>query len=224
MAEILLNQNHQVTIVDNGSTYLPVLDWYEKQKDIQVIKLNMNGGHTSPWKYNIVDRSNFYAVTDPDLDISEVPNDWDSLLINGINKYRCGKAGFSLSGKNIPEGNPAWILDEFFRYPDGYHPTTWGKNIKLCDNFFNFPIDTTFAVYSPGSSYFIGGIRSNEPYTAKHLPWHIVLDADKKSDSFQIKMNDEIYFYFKNASDSSVTKRRLIDMMNQYEKLNIKNQ
>lgn len=220
MAEILLNQNHHVIIVDNDSTYKPLLDWYENEKEIEVIKLNLNGGHTAPWKYNVVDKSNFYAVTDPDLDISDIPNNWDDLLKFGLNKYNCGKAGFSLCDKGIPKENPAWIYDEFFKYPNGYNPTVWGNHIKLCDNFFNFPVDTTFAVYSPGINYFIGGIRSNEPYTAKHLPWHIVLKKNEQSNSFQIEMDDEIYYYFKNASSYSTTAGRLKDMLLEYEKFN----
>lgn len=221
MAKILLNQNHEVIIIDNQSTYEPLLDWYENQKDIKIIKLNINGGHTAPWSYNIVDRSDFYVVTDPDLDISEIPNNWDDILLEGVKKYNCRKAGFSLFEKRIPKKNPAWILDEFYLHPDGNDPRRWGDKIKLCHNFFNCPIDTTFAVYAPLTNYFIGGIRSNQPYTAKHLPWHIVLKLDKDCDSFQIEMDDEIYYYFNNSSSSSTTKDRLNLMMREYEKLKI---
>jgi glycosyltransferase involved in cell wall biosynthesis len=221
MAEILLNQNHEVIIIDNNSTYEPLLDWYDKEKDVKLIRLDVNGGHESPWKFGIVDRSDYYVVTDPDLDISEVPRDWDKNLKEGLEKYNCGKVGLSLSEKCIPEDNPAWILDDFCSAPDGDHPLRWGEEIKLCERFLNYPVDTTFAIYSPSMPYFIGGIRSNSPYTAKHLPWHIVPFINKNSSSYQIEMNDELYFYFSKASNSSVTKSRLKNILSSYEKFKI---
>lgn len=221
MSEILLNQNHEVIIVDNNSSYQPLIDWYEKQKDIDIVRLNINVGHTAPWALNIVDNSDYYVVTDPDLCISSVPNDWDSILIEGIKKFSATKCGLSLSENNIPKENPAWILDRFCDYPNGDNPITWGDHIKLDKFFINFPTDTTFAIYSPGQWYHIGGIRSNKPYTAKHLPWYIVLNKNENLNEFQIEMNDEMYFYFKNSSDVSTTKHRMKKMISEYE---IKNQ
>jgi hypothetical protein len=65
MSEILLNQGHDVYIVDNASTYKPLLDWYSQQKDVKIIKLGINNGHTSPWKNGIINSSDYYVVTDP---------------------------------------------------------------------------------------------------------------------------------------------------------------
>jgi hypothetical protein len=87
--------------------------------------------------------------------------------------------------------------------------------------FLNVRTDTTFAVYAPNTDYNISGIRSNTPYTAKHLPWHIVLKKDNNPNEFQIEMNDEIYYYFMNATSSSTTKSRLSKMLKEYEKIKI---
>lgn len=221
MAETLLNQGHDVYIVDNNSTYKPLLDWYNQQKDIKIIKLGINGGHKAPWVHGIIDTSDYYVVTDSDLDISTVPNNWDEILISGIKEFNVEKAGLSLSEKNIPCGNPSWILDNFCDYPNGDHPLRWGNHIKLNEMFFNHPIDTTFAVYAPKTRHSISGIRTNTPYTAKHLPWHIVLNKDNNPNEFQIEMDDEIYYYFMNASSVSTTKFRLNEMLKEYGKIKI---
>jgi len=99
MSEILLNQGHDVYIVDNASTYEPLLEWYNQQKDIKIIKLGINSGHNSPWTHKIIDTSDYYVVTDPDLDISTVPSNWDEVLISGIKQFNVEKAGLSLSEK-----------------------------------------------------------------------------------------------------------------------------
>lgn len=221
MSEILLNQGHDVYIVDNASTYEPLLEWYNQQKDIKIIKLGINSGHNAPWTHKIIDTSDYYVVTDPDLDISTVPSNWDEVLISGIKQFNVEKAGLSLSEKNIPSSNPAWILDDFCSYPNGDNPYRWGDNVKLNEMFFNLRTDTTFAVYAPNTDYSISGIRSNAPYTAKHLPWHIVLKKDNNPNEFQIEMNDEIYYYFMNATLSSTTKLRLSNMLKEYEKIKI---
>ena len=91
MADILLNQGHDVYIVDNNSTYKPLLDWYNQQKDIKIIKLGINGGHKAPWVHGIIDTSDYYVVTDSDLDISTVPNNWDEILISGIKEFNVEK-------------------------------------------------------------------------------------------------------------------------------------
>ena len=44
-----------IYIVDNGSTYEPLLDWYET-KPCGVIYLNKNVGHQAPWLCGLVER------------------------------------------------------------------------------------------------------------------------------------------------------------------------
>lgn len=65
----------EILIIDNGSTYEPLLDWYV-QLPHRVIRIE-NLGHVAPWVEEINNeiKTDFYVVSDPDLDISSVPND-----------------------------------------------------------------------------------------------------------------------------------------------------
>lgn len=218
MVEVLQIQGHDVEIIDNASTYQPLLDWYDSNV-VKVHRLDQNLGPSSPWLSGVIDYSNYYVITDPDLDISDIPDDWDEFLIKGLNKYGCGKCGFSLDETKIPPSNPAWIPDEFNLYPDGDHPARWGSHIKLGRGYINYPIDTTFALYHPNiQNHFIGGIRTDRPYTARHLPWHIVLDETKDEKYYEIKMDEEIYNYFINCGNGTGTKSRIQEMLREYEK------
>ena len=55
-----------IYIVDNGSTYEPLLEWYAT-KPCEVISLGVNAGHQAPWLCGLVQKLGepYYAVTDP---------------------------------------------------------------------------------------------------------------------------------------------------------------
>lgn len=214
MATVLKRQGHEVIFIDNASTYKPLLEFYANT-DFEVIRLSENMGHTAPWLPGIIDSNDYYAVTDPDLDIKNIPRDWPQKCIEGIERYGVEKCGFSLDETLVPTTNPAYIEDEFYKYPKG-NPVAWGN--KLEHGFIGFPVDTTFAVYAPKvRKYSVSGIRTDRPYTARHLPWHLVLKATEP-DAFQIEIDDEIYQYYKNAR-FGVTKHRMQVMIKEYEDL-----
>jgi hypothetical protein len=215
MADTLSNQGHDVTIIDNYSLYKPLLAWYEKCP-YKLVLLPRNVGHLAPWTEGIVPKDEPYVVTDPDLDVSHIPDDWPERLLQGLELFPDqSKVGFSLEDWRVPTENPAHYADEFFLFPDSGHPTYWKESEH--EGWLSFPIDTTFALYRAGvTQHIIDGKRTDRPYTAIHLPWHIVEELNPKEPSLQIKLDDEIAFYFKNASSASMTKARMARMLSRY--------
>lgn len=217
MAEILESQGHDVHIIDNNSTYEPTLKWYNSGQ-FTVYYLKENLGSTAPWQCEWLDTSDYYVVTDPDLGIENIPSNWPDILIEGIEKHNVIKCGFSLDETFTPSENPAYTLDKFYRYPNG-NPAVWDKSLKLDKNYYNCHIDTTFAVYVPGvKKHIIGGIRSERPYTARHLPWHIVNEI-KNEQSIQILMDNELEYYYDHcqANSRSITMHRIQPLLQKYK-------
>jgi hypothetical protein len=165
-----------------------------------VIYLGANYGHTCVWipELNIIERAGIngrYIVTDPDLDLSWVPADFLDVMNKGLDKYPTyDKCGLSLEINDLPnseEGN-------FIRYK--CEARYWLK--PLDPIYYHADTDTTFALYREGvREYNHNAIRTNRPYTAKHIPWYYT--------SFDMLPKDEQY-YFRSASDSSSGKKRLI--------------
>lgn len=217
MAEFLANQNHEVEIVDNGSTYEPLLDYY-RNCPFKVHRLK-NIGKFAVWQSD-VDYYNeeHYIVTDPDLDLSLLPTDWDKVLLEGFKKYTfTNKIGFSLDETRVPKENPAYYADEFDKYPNG-NPVVWSN--KLDSKFIIAPIDTTFALYNTKSVYYNVNncLRTDRPYTVRHLPWHITVDGKSEDlNSLTIPMDDEILYYFENVENSSCSYERMIPMIKEYK-------
>jgi hypothetical protein len=184
--------------IDNNSTYPPLLEYYFKTKH-EVILLAKNYGHRVVWdEYTEVMREagirpdERYIVTDPDLDMSGIPDDWLHVLSVGLDKYKgFDKCGFSLEIDDVPECNAAHV-----RACEGGY---WRKPLDTM--FFNAPIDTTFALYREGvRKYSHSAIRTSRPYTARHVPWYYERLRDLPADE---------QYYFEKATASSSGKARL---------------
>jgi hypothetical protein len=89
-------------------------------------------------------------------------------LIWGINRFNTYKAGLSLEIQDIPD-HP--LTKEFVL---AWESKYWEKKV---DGFYMSPVDTTFALYRKKSSVWdIDGVRSDRPYTARHLPFYVTKD------------------------------------------------
>lgn len=158
-------------LLDNASTYPPLLEWLERCP-YRVVRLSYNGGahgffdRGEPWR-----QQRPYVLTDPDLDLSQVPNDVVARLQAAL---KCNpsvpKVGLSLEIQDLPSHYPEregvlahersfWQI----RTPDG----NWDANI-----------DTTFALYDPGRTELLShdlyrAVRLDRPYTARHRPWYL---------------------------------------------------
>jgi len=229
MAEYLYKQGHEIYIIDNNSTYEPLLEFYDNCP-YNIIRLKDNLGYRAPWLINVIDYSDYYVVTDPDLGIDHIPSDWDKYCIEGLKKYKNKKdgmgndiikCGFSLDSSKIPKANPAYDLDK------DSHNIIWSSNNN--DGYISYGIDTTFAVYRPGTNYHIpAGIRTDYPYVAYHYPWHIVLEKTEDN-ALEILMDDELCNYIltsrgrSDGSDNygySYSSYRMLDMAKKYKERN----
>ncbi len=180
-----------IIIIDNASTYEPLLEYYDSIP-YEVIRLPYNGGHKVFWtdgrfeKY----RNDFYIVTDPDLEpVDECPEDFLEKFLTVLKKYPfVKKVGFSLKIDDIPRESV--FADEAFKWEKQYYDVGLKK-----DNIFYAGIDTTFALYAPEhlskNIDWYKGFRVGYPYQAKHLPWY-------KSDT---ELTKEDVFYSENKEN-----------------------
>ena len=162
LANFVHNHGIEPVIIDNNSDYPPLLEFYANRCPYRVIRMQENYGHMVVWQTGLLSQLGItgpYIVTDPDLDLSGIPGDWLTVLEAGLKKYpEYDKCGFSLEINDVKNlGTINW------EKPFWDHP--------LDSMYFNAPIDTTFALYrSPKFSF--NSIRTNRPYTARHLPWY----------------------------------------------------
>lgn len=191
--QIAALENAVPIIVDNNSTWEPLLDWYA-DCPFEVIRLPNNIGHHAPWISGAVDnlRSPFYCVTDCDLDLDGVPVDLMAVLQEPLTWRRMlgvVKSGVALRINDLPPWQTQvkeWE-SRFWKTP-------------LCGPYYAAPIDTTLAMYRANTPVRVAcrvagvrAVRAGGPYTARHVPWYLNLN----------KLDEENRNYFATANSSN---------------------
>jgi hypothetical protein len=166
------NDFENIIILDNASTYPPLLDYLSRSPH-QVHSFPSNLGHLALWRSgqltHIVNKIPF-ILTDcdiiPDIDC---PDDFIELFFHLLlSNPDLTKVGFSLRIDNLP--------DHYISRGDVIaHESVFWRD-QRSDGHFNAPIDTTFALYKPNISpehpEWFRSIRTAPPYSALHLPWY----------------------------------------------------
>lgn len=196
-------QYFNIHIIDNASTYPPLLKYYGETR-YPVHKMDKNYGHMVFWethdKFRKIYQNEYYVLTDPDvLPDDDCPDDFIEVFYNVLRNYPdISKAGFSLRTDDIPDC-----------YKLKSHVVSWEK--QFCQKVLSAPsfpfdlfdasIDTTFALYRPQKrrhvigDQFLSAIRVGAPYIARHLPWY----ADEN------RLTEEDVFYKETISEKSGT-------------------
>jgi hypothetical protein len=159
-----------IYILDNDSTYPPLLDYY-KETTHKVLYLKENIGHLALWKSKIIKQfeKDYYVYTDPDVVPSEnCPDDIIAFFMKQLNKYKhIEKIGFGLLIDDLPNSysDKAKVID--------WEKQFWTKEIEK--DIFDAQVDTTFALYRPytnGEKWVQKAYRTGGKYVARHLPWY----------------------------------------------------
>lgn len=184
-----------IHIIDNLSSYQPLLDYLKKSK-YTVHYMSKNYGHKvffdAP-EFKDVRENKYFVLTDPDvIPVDECPSDFMEIFYDALQKHKfANKVGFSLKIDDIPDAYElkAAVLD--------YEKTlTFNQIGPKTSKLFKAYIDTTFALYRPQLQWeggdgkgFFSAIRTAFPYEARHLPWYKSLKDLNEEDIFYNSMD-----------------------------------
>ena len=187
MVSQLIKYTNDIVVIDNNSTYQPLLNYYQDGYNYSLLKMDKNYGHkVYEEKFLNGIFGNIYIITDPDLELNKkIPNNFIENLIKISNNYKAGRVGFAIEISS-PEirsdltyaGMPLKLWESRF----------W--QIKIKDNtydLYNAPIDTTFCLINTIYNYAGLSIRVAGNFTCKHLPWYI---------NFHEKLSDDEYIKY----------------------------
>lgn len=158
-----------IYVVDNASTYEPLLEYYETS-GLRVFYLDTNVGYLALWKTPIRDQflKNYYVYTDPDiLPVDECPDDFMRLFYEVLGIVpNADKVGFGLKIDDIPGYNP--LREQIVAHEQQFWAHPLGQNL------YGAAIDTTFALYRPKrmGGWWLPAVRTGNSLRARHLPWY----------------------------------------------------
>lgn len=191
----------KITLLDNRSTYPPLLEWYQSNDPalnwkrsescpVKVALLEHNTGKLGLWKSGLIRSitTKFFVVADCDVDLDDCPNDLFYVLQEGFRRYPDRvKVAPGIRLDDIPEGPDKKVFlswqARFWREP-------------LDGMFFSANTDTHFALMRRDFSYcrpeegvkwtVSPSLRTNRPYTVRHLPFYLDFD----------NLNEEEVYYW----------------------------
>lgn len=190
----LLQHNYcNIYVLDNDSTYPPLLDYYKTLEtvSVKVIFLQENTGHQSLWKANILERLQIntpYVYTDPDvLPLEECPEDFMLYMLKLLRQNSTiQKIGLGLRINDVPQAN----------FPENERQF-W--ELEFAPNLYYAYTDTTFALYRAGRRFYINeSIRMGYPYMARHLPWYYDKTNLPADEAYYIRRANASSTYAKN--------------------------
>ena len=161
---------HQnITLIDNGSTYEPLLAFYHDTTH-KVVKLEHNAGSRALWDMDLTPNA-FYVYTDPDIvPVETCPLDVVAHLHELLERHpKFSKAGLGLHLDDVPETLRSLEWERSLVSPE--------RELSL--GAYDSLIDTTFALYRPGAPFEYEAIRTGAPYEARHLPWYVTEPDDE---------------------------------------------
>jgi hypothetical protein len=170
----------EVYLIDNASTWPPLLDYYASTPHT-VIRTGANHGHRVGWSAGILRQyaaGRPFIYTDPDvLPVEDCPDDAIARMASVLHQVRgLAKCGFSIK---IDDLTP-WIAHRAVAWETKY----WQNYDHHIGAYFA-PIDTTFALYAPYMTrrFRYNAYRLPPPHSIRHLPWYMHpddMDAEER--------------------------------------------
>jgi len=206
MVSQLEKYTSDILIIDNNSSFIPLLNYYENDFKYTLLKQKVNYGHTV-YRENFIQNlvGDLYLLTDPDLEFNaKLPDNFIQALIEVSNYFGAIKVGFALcidaddlrtdilvEGKSIVEFESSYWQNKLI-YPAN-------PALKL----YRAPIDTTFCLVNKKYED-REHIRMAGDFLCLHLPWHKNFNkklADKEYGAY-LKNNTSTH-WFKGSNETT---------------------
>lgn len=185
-----LNPNEEIIILDNGSTYPPLLEWYKSIDDKVEVRMLPNHGHLAFWTIGL-DKSigEHFIYTDSDIELNpNFPSDWKERMLSLMNRHDCKKVALALRIDDLPENYA------FATQVKRNEAIWWLKEVEK--DVYQADTDTTFALLKNFNDNCFPSLRmAHEEMIAKHAPWY----HDIKN------LDDEEKYYLEHLGERQLT-------------------
>jgi glycosyltransferase involved in cell wall biosynthesis len=190
-----INPNEPVIILDNHSTYQPLLDWYKdvikspKYKSVR-IEMIKNEGHLAFWAIGM-DKyiGDYFIYTDSDIELNEsLPLDWKEIMFNTMQQYDERKVALGIRLDDIPD---------YYRYKNQVlrNEARWWLD-AVEENVYRADTDTTFAMYKNFHDNCYTSLRlTRKDLLCRHMGWYLDLN----------NLDEEEIYYLNNLGERVCT-------------------
>lgn len=182
-----LNGNADITIIDNASTYPPLLEWYKEiEKDVKLIRHDTNRG---PWCFfysgihaNV--QSDHYVYSDADLELNpEMPYNWQEIMYEYLYKYN-RKPSLALRLSDVPDSD----IKKHITFHQG---VCWYETDE--PDVYKAVTDMTFSFDAKVRGYRYESVRLAGKFECRHMPWYLDFDNLPEEEKYYLDHLDGKY-------------------------------
>ena len=185
MVEKLLsiNPDEEIIIIDNASTYPPLLEWYKQIMDKVMITFRNNEGHLALWSTGLYkELGEYFIYTDADIILPQnLPLDWKEIMFNTMMKYpEFKKIALGLRIDDLPE-------NYLFKYQVKRNEGRWWLE-EVEPNLYKADTDTTFALMKNFGDNCYPSLRiCREDLICRHHGWYLSLDNLDEEEKYYLE-------------------------------------
>lgn len=156
--------HERIVLLDNASTYEPLLDYY-RETPHDLVCLGSNYGARAIWQAGLLPRTEWFVYTDPDIiPTEECPLDAVTYMREALDRHpQFTKIGLGLYLEDVPPTMNS------LRWERG--PVINGVEVE--PGIRASAVDTTFALYRPHTPFGYPALRTTAPYVARHASWYV---------------------------------------------------
>lgn len=161
-----LNGSADITIIDNASTYSPLLTWYDEiKKDVKLIRHEINLG---PWcffySHIAADvKNDYYIYSDADLELNpNMPYNWQEIMFEILHRYN-RKASLALRISDLPDNDIKKKIED-------HQNVCWYETEEK--DIYRAITDMTFSMDKKVNGYRYESMRIAGNFECRHVPWY----------------------------------------------------
>lgn len=195
-----LNPKEYIIIIDNDSTYPPLLEWYEKMignpNNNVVVNFEKNEGHLALWATGLdKELGDYFVYTDSDIILpNEFHHSWKTILFNQLkwNEKSYQKVALGIHIDDLPD---------HYRYKNQVirNESRWWlekHDSIMFDYLYKADTDTTFCMMKNFGDNCYKSLRlGRKDMMCRHHGWYLDLD----------NLNEEEKYYLEHLGESVTT-------------------
>ena len=189
---IELNPDEEIIIIDNASTYPPLLEWYERimnNPNLNIaVHFEKNEGHLALWSTQLDKQlGDYFVYTDSDIILpDDFPKEWKFMMFNYIKWYGSSydKIALAIHTDDLPD---------HYRYKNQVirNEARWWlekHDSEMFDYLYKADTDTTFAMMRNFGDNCYKSLRiAKKDMMCRHNGWYLDLENLDEEEKYYLE-------------------------------------
>ena len=212
MVKQLEKMTTDISIIDNMSSFGPLLDYYDDEFEYTLLRQKINYGHKVYLKPHIQSlMGNVFVLTDPDLAFNDkLPADAIAQMLKTMLAMNLSIIGFALE---IDHPDIRTDLRYYKMTIQEWEQQFWKKHIPHPHlELYDAEIETTFCIVNRTSTSKLK-VRVAGDFTCKHLPWYKGFRSVLMNGEYESCQSNNISTNYFIGGDVQITPEKALDFV-----------